>query len=220
MSEIIAIVGPSCSGKDTLRKGLSELGVHDISTYTTRPPRKDETGYIYEAVETWNIMVRQGMFLTTKDYKVASGDIWKYGWTLKSFQDATDCEDPFCTVILPIDVCTRLLTTDYIRHVVLLRCDPFTALYRYLDRNAKMNDGADPTLLSEKEIFRRIGKDSFDFRDENIEKLKTQALHNFVSVVTFITDEYAPNPEYILSLLTHRSKLNDIVGIHPRKEET
>lgn len=45
---IFLIVGPSGSGKTTLAKRLSLIGLHELQSYTTRPPRfPGETGHIF-----------------------------------------------------------------------------------------------------------------------------------------------------------------------------
>ena len=49
-TKIICLIGASGSGKDTVAKELEKYGLHDIPSYTTRPPRqKDEWGHTFIA---------------------------------------------------------------------------------------------------------------------------------------------------------------------------
>lgn len=39
---VVTITGPSCSGKSTLAKYLSSVGIPEVKSFTTRPPRANE----------------------------------------------------------------------------------------------------------------------------------------------------------------------------------
>lgn len=87
--KIICIMGPSCSGKDTLREMMMERYedkfVSATST-TTRPMRVGEVeGKSYHFVDDAEFigMLENGEFIETRVYTVASGDIWYYGYTEK-----------------------------------------------------------------------------------------------------------------------------------------
>ena len=87
--KIICIMGGACSGKDTLREMMMERYedkfVSATST-TTRPMRVGEVegkSYYFVDDAEFNGMLENGEFIETREYTVASGDIWYYGYTEK-----------------------------------------------------------------------------------------------------------------------------------------
>ena len=87
--KIICIMGGACSGKDTLREMMMERYedkfVSATST-TTRPMRVGEIegkSYYFVDDAEFNGMLENGEFIETREYTVASGDIWYYGYTEK-----------------------------------------------------------------------------------------------------------------------------------------
>ena len=89
----IVLVGPSASGKSTLAEALTRLGVKRIRSYTTRPRRPGEEGSCdYEFVsdsEFEHISEKHGMSVV-REYRVATGDVWKYGISMGSFNNPED----------------------------------------------------------------------------------------------------------------------------------
>lgn len=82
-------MGGACSGKDTLREMMMERYedkfVSATST-TTRPMRVGEVegkSYYFVDDAEFNGMLENGEFIETREYTVASGDIWYYGYTEK-----------------------------------------------------------------------------------------------------------------------------------------
>jgi guanylate kinase len=50
----ILVLGPSCVGKTTLINLLVDLGYRGVKSYTTRPPRENEDGYMFITDEEFN----------------------------------------------------------------------------------------------------------------------------------------------------------------------
>ena len=56
-TRVINLIGASGSGKDTVTKELTKMGMHDIPSYTTRPPRYEgEEGHTF--IEEYTISER------------------------------------------------------------------------------------------------------------------------------------------------------------------
>lgn len=96
---IIAIIGPSCAGKDTLMRQLYikfAMGdmierfphVYYIVSTTTRPPRHGEVNhqdYHFVSEEFFNSLIEKGCFLEWTQFKD-----WKYGTDVLAVSDKPD----------------------------------------------------------------------------------------------------------------------------------
>lgn len=87
---MILLAGKTCSGKSTIVKELLKIGMKDVVTYTTRPPRKNEVdGVSYHFISSKEFLEKekQGFFAETTSYNVASGETWYYGSALEDLTD-------------------------------------------------------------------------------------------------------------------------------------
>jgi guanylate kinase len=87
----ILILGQSASGKDTLRKKLIEKGLRPAISYTTRPPRayeKDGVDYHFTSLEKFEKLEEEGFFIESEPFRVHNGEVWKYGKSNKTIEDA------------------------------------------------------------------------------------------------------------------------------------
>jgi len=50
----LLVLGPSCVGKTTLINMLVDVGYRGVKSYTTRPPRGNEDGYIFVTDRDFN----------------------------------------------------------------------------------------------------------------------------------------------------------------------
>ena len=83
MIQIIAIIGPSASGKTTLKKAL---GLGTIITYTTRSPRNTEADgvdYLFVSQDKFNELIQEGKLLEHTNYHEQA-----YGMGLSQVEDA------------------------------------------------------------------------------------------------------------------------------------
>ena len=83
---MIILIGATCSGKDSIKKELINLGYESVVTYTTRPMRPGEIdGVTYHFISKEEFLQKksEGFFAETTFYNVASGETWYYGSAIK-----------------------------------------------------------------------------------------------------------------------------------------
>lgn len=87
---MIILIGKTCSGKTTIVNELKKMGLNEVVSYTSRPPRKGEIdGVTYHFItkEEFLEKEKQGFFAETVYYNVANGETWYYG---SAVEDLTD----------------------------------------------------------------------------------------------------------------------------------
>ena len=83
MGKIYYVIGKSSSGKDTIYKQLiqrTDLGLHELVLYTTRPIRSGETDgveYFFVSEEKYEQLKSAGSIIEERAYQTVYG-IWKY----------------------------------------------------------------------------------------------------------------------------------------------
>ena len=80
-------MGRSCTGKDTIAKGIEDLNFHRVVTYTTRPPReteKDNVDYNFISDEEFDEKIDEGFFAEWEKFTTVEGD-WYYGSAKESY---------------------------------------------------------------------------------------------------------------------------------------
>lgn len=89
--KIIALVGCSASGKDTIQSKLIEVGVKPIVSHTSRPMRTGESdGIEYHFInkEVAKEMLLNNQFIEHRIYHVANGEEWLYGISKQAIESA------------------------------------------------------------------------------------------------------------------------------------
>lgn len=161
---LIVICGKSGSGKSTVVKELENLGYKRVVTDTTRPPRKGEVNeidYYFDTEEEFMELLEGGEFIETTAYKVASGDIYRYGTSKGAIAEAGEKS---VIVLNPMGLKTfREKQIDMV--VVYIDCNESTLLFRLRERGDFNN-----------EIIRRMDTDNLDFED--IHKLIDGTVYN------------------------------------------
>lgn len=79
---LIALMGKSCAGKDTVMRKLREMGVDRVLENTTRPMRpgeKDGEEYYFKSEEDYMKSYYAGHILDSREYNTVHG-LWRY-WT-------------------------------------------------------------------------------------------------------------------------------------------
>ena len=148
---LIVLCGKSGSGKSAIAKEIEKYGYEKIITDTTRPPREgeiNEVDYFFDTEEQFDELLNEGEFLETTQYKVASGDIWRYGTTIGAVAEAADK-----SVIILNPYGLRAMKEHEIKHKSVLIESNETVL---LSRLQKRGDW-------KAEVQRRIETDRKDF---------------------------------------------------------
>lgn len=150
--KIVALVGPAGAGKDYLLKELMErgaaAGLHEIVSYTSRPPRdyeKEGIDYYFASVEEILDMIKAGEFLEWAEFRK-----WVYGTPRKSLN-----KDKVNIGVFNADGIYQLAKNyDVDLRVIRIYANHKVRLMRQLDREES------PDV---KEIIRRWNTDEEDF---------------------------------------------------------
>lgn len=87
---MLLLCGKSCSGKDLIKNELIKMGMNTAVAYTTRPPRQNEVdGVMYNFIteDEFFEKEKQEFFVTSKSYKVATGESWCYGYAVNDLAE-------------------------------------------------------------------------------------------------------------------------------------
>lgn len=123
---MIIIIGKSGSGKSTVAKCLEKKGMHEIVSYTTRPPRKGErdgVNYHFVTEERFLSMKARGFFAETGCYR---------GWHYGSAKE--DYNDPLAVAVLTPHGLRQIQRVKKDVFSVYLKCDRRLCLIRLLKR--------------------------------------------------------------------------------------
>lgn len=154
--KLIAIIGEAGSGKDSLARALADvlekegLKVHEVVSYTTRPPRDYETdGIDYHFVDPQEFVK---LIFEEKILEAAEFNDWVYGTCINDL----DPEAINIEVLNPEGVESMSADARINMCIIQCVCDEKTRLIRQLEREE------DPDI---DEIIRRLGADRMDFAD-------------------------------------------------------
>lgn len=150
---MLLLCGKSCTGKSTIIEELRKLGIKEVVSYSTRPPRPGEVdgiAYHFITKEEFFEKEKQGFFAETTSYNVASGETWHYG---SAMEDLTDDK---VIIVNP----HGLKQIRKIKHLNPIAFHIIASKTTILDRAKKRGDNTD-------EVLRRLTADEFDFADIN-----------------------------------------------------
>ena len=152
---LVALLGPSCSGKSTFQKELVEdEGYHAVRTATTRPKRvgEDLSSYYFLKDQAFAEWEARGDLLCVETFRG-----WRYGVPRDELVRSPSKTNR--VVILTIGGVLELLA----RHADIITGDALSVLYLGVDgvtaesRAFRRGDGR-------REYLRRMAADSIDFR--------------------------------------------------------
>lgn len=89
--KIVALIGCSASGKDSIQAKLIEVGFKPIISHTSRPMRQGEAdGREYHFIdrERASEMLSENEFIEHRIYHVANGEDWIYGISKQAIENA------------------------------------------------------------------------------------------------------------------------------------
>lgn len=99
---IITITGPTCSGKSRLAQSLASRGIHEIRSFTTRPPRAGEVNgreYDFISEEDVDALIESGQVC-----QMATINGVRYGSSHSQVQEASAEFGACCIVVEPSGV--------------------------------------------------------------------------------------------------------------------
>lgn len=151
---LVALMGKTCSGKDTLVNELAKKKWKHIVTYTSRPRRKGEKdgiNYHFISEEDFANKIEEGFFAEWKSYNVG-GKTWYYGSPLKELEEAEPDNKKHIIILTPAGV------RDVKKHINLFTVYLYSNHATILKRLKERNDRNDT-------IERRMKADDEDFKD-------------------------------------------------------
>jgi guanylate kinase len=162
---VYALIGYSCTGKDTVLNALVQKGFKRVISHTSRPRRSKEQDHIDYHFVTYNEMVNMennNEFIEMRKYDVASGETRLYGIHKDSI-DLNSERDYICIVD-----CQgfEALQAHYGEENVI-------GIYLYVPGKERLLRALNRCELTEEdvdEIVRRYQADKVDFKQETIRK--------------------------------------------------
>lgn len=150
--KIIALIGEAGSGKDTLLQNILKKSneLHEIISYTTRPPREGEVdgiNYHFLTEEQFKQKINDGEMLETSCF-----NDWFYGTGYNSLR--SDCVN--IGVFNPNGIDSMIAHKDVYVVAYYVRANEKQRLLRQLNREENPNV---------REIIRRFTADLLDFED-------------------------------------------------------
>lgn len=157
MSKIIAIMGLSGVGKTTVANELSKkLDISMAVSYTTRPKRPNEThgvDYTFITNDVWDFFDSTNRIVAKQEFKVANGQIWKYGMSIFELTEN-------CVAILTPSGVNDLRKLGYDVKAIYLEVDEGERLKRILNRNDNQSqEEIKRRSIADKKVFENFTPD-------------------------------------------------------------
>ena len=167
MGKIILFMGPSSSGKDTIKRRLikeNKFALKEMIMSTTRPMRTGEVEgreYYFKTVDEMLELGKNGKIIEKRTYETAYGP-WHY-FTTSSSIDLDNYNYVGSNTLEGLDKFIKFYGIENIISL-LVTIDDGIRLQRALDREKREEN---PKY---QELCRRFLADSIDFSEENINK--------------------------------------------------
>lgn len=194
---LVMLIGKTCSGKNTIVTELKKRGWDVITTYTTRPIRKNERdGVEYRFISNKEFLEKEknGDFIESKSYSV-NGNTWFYGSPKEDILKATRDNNLHVIILTPAgvqDICKQLDNKSDKYQIYYLYADRLTILKR-LNKRKDSNDS----------IKRRMDADEADFKDAT--NIANKIIYNDDARIADVANKIA---EYSIQYLRNRIKGN------------
>lgn len=175
MGKIILFMGPSSSGKDTIKRRLikeNKFALKEMIMSTTRPMRTGEVEgreYYFKTVDEMLELEKNGKIIEKRTYETAYGP-WYY-FTTSSSIDLDNYNYVGSNTLEGLDQFVKFYGIENIISL-LIKVDDGIRLQRALDRE-KMEESP-----KYQELCRRFLADSIDFSEENINKRPITSIIN------------------------------------------
>ena len=175
MGKIILFMGPSSSGKDTIKRRLikeNKFALKEMIMSTTRPMRTGEVEgreYYFKTVDEMLELEKNGKIIEKRTYETAYGP-WYYFTTSSSIY-LDNYNYVGSNTLEGLDQFVKFYGIENIISL-LIKVDDGIRLQRALDRE-KMEESP-----KYQELCRRFLADSIDFSEENINKRPITSIIN------------------------------------------
>ena len=186
-NKIYALLGFSGSGKDTTMRTILERhdNLQNVVSWTTRPMRQGEQHgreYYFTDNNEFNSMYENSEFIETREYSVANGDIWYYGFTANELDEKLSNGNVI--MIIDLDGFKKIKRVYEDKCVgIFLKVDLDTLIKRILNREEltwdvvseavrRLNDDKDRAFLGyEKWVDHIIVTDNSEYSVKIIEEI-------------------------------------------------
>ncbi len=175
MGKLVIFIGPSSSGKDTIKRRLikeNKFAFKEMIMSTTRPKRTGEVlgkEYYFKTVEEMLLLEKQGKIIEKRMYNTIYGP-WYY-FTTSANIDLENYNYIGSNTLEGLDQFIKFYGLENIISL-LIKVDDGIRLQRALDRERKE---INPKY---QELCRRFLADSTDFEEENINKRPITSIIN------------------------------------------
>ena len=151
---MIALIGKTASGKDSIKKELLKLGYESVVTTTTRPMRPGEVqdvSYHFIDKSQFRRLNIQGFFAETTSYDTVHGT-WYYGTQKKDLKD----NDNKVIILNPDGILSLMRTIDMSDWVVFFIDCPEEIIKERLNKRGDNPEEAERRLEADRKDFINI----------------------------------------------------------------
>ena len=151
---MIALIGKTASGKDSIKKELLKLGYESVVTTTTRPMRPGEVqdvSYHFIDKSQFRRLNIQGFFVETTSYDTVHGT-WYYGTQKKDLED----NDNKVIILNPDGILSLMRTIDMSNWVVFFIDCPEEIIKKRLNKRGDNPEEAERRLEADRKDFVNI----------------------------------------------------------------
>ena len=153
---MIALIGKTASGKDSIKKELIKLGYESVVTTTTRPMRPGEVdGVSYHFIDKsqFRRLKIQEFFAETTSYETVHGT-WYYGIQKKDLMN----NENKVIILNPDGILSLMRTTDMSDWVIFFIDCPEEIMKERLKKRGDNHEEAERRLESDRKDFININR--------------------------------------------------------------
>lgn len=162
---LVALVGMSGSGKDTIKNLLVNDGYKELEIFTTRPKRSDdESGYDFISYEEYLEKMENGIVLESREYQIeTTGETWYYGTYMPDMSHAKD-NDKYVVVgtVDSIKVIKEILGKKASKNDIIIRFIPLILDLSYHERLKRILNRSNKSNYTKEEILKVLEREQKD----------------------------------------------------------
>ena len=181
---IISLLGVTCSGKDSIKKELINLGMDSVVTTTTRPMRDGEiqdVSYHFVDKSQFRRFKMQGFFAETTSYNTVHGT-WYYGTQFKDLED----NDNKVIILNPDGIKAISEQMDMSKWLIIHITCPEEIIKERLQKRGDNPEEAERRLEADKKDFMNINR----FVDVEIENNGSKTPEQIAHIIKSLYDRH------------------------------